>query len=284
MQQESKKESCGYLYIACGKKYITEAEISARSLRRFTQHPICIVTDDAAYINSLFDAVVYINETSDFVSKIIGLPCTPYQRTIFLDTDTFVCSNIDNLFTCLDVFDMSLSTDPYIHSYSFLHKYNPSFQLAYEKVIPQYNTGVIVYKINDGVIKLFHDWLILHRQMNVKANMPSFREAFIANAAAVRIIPLPNEYNFTGIKSFAIAFSEIKVLHERLAEKKGTLTAYMQSFDEMDKFTRRLNRYPYKRIIIPYFGAIPYTWSPFMIKARIRKFFGVKKHRKSESS
>ena len=186
--------SNGFLYIAIGKRYLIEAEISARSLKRFTKYPVCIITNEEGYQNPVFDIIIHEEIAGDFLSRIIGAPKTPFERTVFLDTDTFICSSLDGLFEALDLFDMCMVPDNFIHGYSFFLQYNPGYKLQYEKVIPEFNTGVMVYEKNEQVLKLFSDWLIIHQQMNIKANMPSFREAFIKNAAHVSISPLPFEY------------------------------------------------------------------------------------------
>ena len=273
----------GFLYIAIGKRYLLEAQISARSLRRFTKHPICIITDEANFTSPLFDIIIHENMPADFVSKIIGIKKTPFQKTIYLDSDTFICAPIDQLFKILDLFDMAMTIDRYNHSYGFLQHYNASFQLKFENVLPEYHTGLIVYGDSQPVKGLINDWLELHQQMNVKADMPSFREAFIKNATTVRIAPLPFEYNYFGTLSFGFAYNEIKIFHERLGERWNTLTTLMLPFEKMDKKARMMNKYHYKRIIIPYFGVIPYRYSPYIIKHKLKRLLGIKKTKKAET-
>ncbi len=273
----------GYLYIAMGKRYLLEAEISARSLKRFTKFPICLVTDDGLYQNPVFDEIILIPAASDFVTKILGLVKTPYERTVFLDTDTFVCSSVDNLFEILDLFDMAMTIERGNHSYTFFERYNPSYTLRFENVLPEYHTGVIVYKMNNGVKKLYDDWLTVYNHIHVKADMPAFREAFILNATTVRIATLPFEYNYHGTLSFGFVHNEIKIIHDRLGEKWNTLTRKMLSFEQMNKISIRINKFCGKRIIVPYIGYIPYFFSPYRVKYKIKKMLGIKKTKKAET-
>src|SRR6266498_441972 len=129
----------GFLYVAFGKRYLQEAEISARSLKRFTNLPICLITDEEGYGSEYVDIVLIEKGERDFVSKIIGMQRTPFERTIFLDSDTFICSSIDKLFEVLDLFDMLLSPERILHSYNFFSQYNPDFKIKYESVLPEYN-------------------------------------------------------------------------------------------------------------------------------------------------
>jgi len=270
----------GFLYVAFGKRYLQEVEISARSLKRFTALPVCVVTDDANFKSTYVDSIILDAPATDFVSKIIGLLKTPFQQTIFLDTDTFVCASIDNLFDILELFDMSMCAERANHSYGFIDK---NFLLKYENVLPEYHTGVIVFRQNEAVKKLMNDWLKLHIGKGFKADMPSFREAFILNAKDVRIAPLPFEYNYHGTLSFGFAENKIHVIHERVGERWNTLTRVMLPFEKMEKKAKRINRYHVKRIIVPYFGAIPYTWSPYRLKYKLKKLFGIKKTKKAET-
>lgn len=273
----------GFLYIAMGKRYLLEAETSAQSLKRFTNLPICLITDEENYRNTYFDLICFEKSERDFVSKIAGIKKTPFQKTIYLDSDTFICAPIEQLFEILDLFDMAMTIDRYNHSYGFLRHYNSSFKLRFENVLPEYNTGLIVYNSGEHIKKLFEDWLDTHREMNVKADMPSFREAFIKNSTTVRIAPLPFEYNYFGTHSFGFAYNEIKVMHERLGERWNTLTPLMLSFEKMEKKARMMNKYHCKRIIIPYLGVVPYKFSPYRIKYKLKQVLGIKKTKKAET-
>jgi alpha-N-acetylglucosamine transferase len=273
----------GFLYVAIGRRYLMEAEISARSLKRFTKYPVCLITDDPRFASDFFDEIILTDSIADFESKIIGIQKTPYKKTIYLDTDTFICKPIDDLFDLLQVFDMGMTIEKSNHSYAFFQRYNPSFKLMLENVLPEYNTGLIVYNSNQQVKTLLCDWLNTHKEMNVKADMPSFREAFIKNAASVRIAPLPSEYNYFGTHSFGFAHNEIKVTHERLGERWNSLTTVMLPFEKMDRQARKMNRYHCKRIIVPYIGVIPYTFSPYRIKYKIKQWLGIKKTKKTET-
>src|SRR4051794_20716247 len=108
----------GFLYVAFGQRYLQEAEISARSLKRFTRLPVCLVTDNEKYKSEYFDQIIIEKTRTDFVSKMIGMQKTPFEKTIFLDTDTFVCASIDKLFKGLDLFDMLLVPEKSLHSYA----------------------------------------------------------------------------------------------------------------------------------------------------------------------
>ena len=273
----------GFLYIAFGKRYLQEVEISARSLKRFTKLPVCVITDDINFSSEYVDEIIITDTVTDFVSKIVCFPKTPFKKNVFLDTDTFVCAPVDQLFDVLDIFDIAMTVERYNHSYGFIHEYNPGFNIRYENVLPEYHTGVIVYKFNEAVKSLFTDWLQIHNAIRLKTDMPSFREAFIQHIGKVNIATLPFEYNYYGTHSFGFAHTEIKIIHERLGEKWNTLTRVMLPYEKMEKKAKMMNRYHCKRIIIPYIGVLPYTWNPYRLKYKLKSFFGIKKTKKSET-
>ncbi|WP_348799482.1 hypothetical protein [Flavobacterium adhaerens] len=102
----------GFLYVANRQKFIDEAFISAKSIKQFSNLPIAIVcTSQLAneQVKSFFDIVVINEEINNhiYLSKIIGLQNLPFEKAIFLDSDTFVCADISPLFELLDMVDIA---------------------------------------------------------------------------------------------------------------------------------------------------------------------------------
>lgn len=141
-----KEQSRGYVYIAVGEMFRYEAEQSCRSLKRFTKLPVILITDVLNYKSTYFDSVICVNDLGrSFEVKIKGMMYTPFKRTIFLDTDTFVCASIDSIFDFLDYFDFAMTLDQYGHSYSFWKIYQPNYPIVLENTLHEFNTGVIGY-------------------------------------------------------------------------------------------------------------------------------------------
>ena len=274
--------NCGYLYIAIGEMFRYEAERSARSLKRFTKHPVCLVTDDAEFTSKEFDQVIRVeNIGRSFEVKITGMQLSPFDKTVFLDTDTFICNPIDDIFELLDYFDMATTLDVKGYSVNFWKQYQPEYKIKLKGVLHEFNTGVVGFNKNTEVMKFFDTWLLIHRELNMYADMPTFREAFLKHP--VRIGILPHEFNLTGLKSMVIVYGKVRIIHDRLGEKFDDLRSHMADFDFMDRFSKRVNRMEGKRLIIPYIGVIPYNYSPFYIKKKIKTLLGVKSKKKRES-
>ncbi|MBN8650213.1 MAG: hypothetical protein J0L67_02235 [Cytophagales bacterium] len=279
---EVKQKSWGYIYIAIGEMFRHEAEQSCRSLKRFTKHPVVLITDDENYKPVYFDEVIQANDLGrSFEVKITGMMRSPFQRTVFLDTDTFVCASIDPVFDFLDYFDFAMTLDMHGHSTSFWRQYQPDYHLILKDTLHEFNTGVVGFVRSKEVDEFFDIWLQTHRELGMYADMPTFREAFLKKPVSVGI--LPHEYNFTGIKSMVMAYTTVRVIHDRLGEKWNNLRPHMADFVYMDKLARRINRKTYKRLIIPYLGVIPFTWNPFNLKRKIKSWLGIKARKKRES-
>jgi len=207
----------GIMYIATGEKYINEANISASSVKKYTDVPVIILTDSPSKINSeVFDYVHPIKSANnDFGDSILSLDQTPFEKTLFLDTDTYVCGEISSIFDALDRFDVIAAHNPGSRS----AKKRGGYHADVPEVFPQYNTGVVGFKSTDSVKSLFNSWKKIYQDTkeNTKLNLnqPSFREALYNSN--VRIGTLPSEYNFRIHHQGSVGFAadEVRIVHGR---------------------------------------------------------------------
>jgi hypothetical protein len=70
---------------------------------------------------------------------------------------------------------------------------------------------------------------------------------------------------------------KVKIIHERIAYKKGVITPHFADFQTMDAFAQKINKFHYKRFYIPKIGVISYRWSPINILLYIKKRMGYKR-------
>src|SRR5262245_8759959 len=93
------RKRCGVLYIATGSRYLAEAEHSVRSVKRMSPDvPVAIISDHLPSCD-LFDVRQELpNPEYSFIDKIAALTRTPFERTLFLDTDTFAIAPLDEIF------------------------------------------------------------------------------------------------------------------------------------------------------------------------------------------
>ena len=105
--------------------------------------------------NFLDISLIVIDELrgSNFASKIIGMKNTPFNKTIFMDTDTYMVECKDGLFDVLEKYDIGMCIHEGEHTALF------ESQPVFSPFFNEFNTGMVVYVKNDGVLKLLDDWL-----------------------------------------------------------------------------------------------------------------------------
>lgn len=205
----------GILYIATKEPYLSEAEQSARSLREHHPDiPVTIVIGPGLDPDeSLFDTVIIrSNNSHDFEDSLLGPEDLVYDKTLMLDSDTYVCHPIDDVFDMLDDFDLAAA-----HSASRDGSVSHDHDHDVPDGWPQFNTGVLAYRDNDRVRELFTRWRAVHEEIRellaANLNQPAFRIATYEWEG--RIATLPPEYNFRPYYGLAYANNPVRIVHLR---------------------------------------------------------------------
>jgi hypothetical protein len=181
----------GFLYIATGKRFIAEAIQSVRSLKaHMPSVNACCFTDDVESARPWFDQVFLIdNPYRNFFEKIPPLSRTPYDQTIFVDTDTTFAAPMLDVFHLLDTFELAVVSDPFWCEL-------PGLPACFA----QMNTGLIAYQKSPRVLAFFAQWFSRYEEdfKNAGAvksyhDQRSFQEALYRSD--LRFYVLPNEYN-----------------------------------------------------------------------------------------
>lgn len=143
----------GIIYIAFSPTYVAEVLHSAKTLKAVCDLPVTLFTDievDSPYV----DTVVRIKPGHkrakvDFISE------SPYERTLYLDSDTEIQRDISDVFQILDKFDVAAVHDHCRknHRWSGIPEYE-SIPYAF----PEYNGGVMLYRNNQNVHDFFDLW------------------------------------------------------------------------------------------------------------------------------
>lgn len=210
----------GYLYAVCGEKYIKEAIKSAKSLRKVQPEcSIAIISDKPCSPDSVFDHHVYARtsgpEERSFFYKVKHIyKNTLYEKTFFVDSDTWFYGRTDHLFDLLEYFDICASFEsndhtPVIVSGKCLKGY-----------LPVYNTGVILFKKNAGNDVFFEAYEKEYEDMlnhwSSKAGFPNDQQAFMRAyiRSKSRILALKNNYN-ARICEFINLVGDVKIAHGR---------------------------------------------------------------------
>ena len=108
MDRESITPGCGVFYIAFGDQYRDEVIKSIQSLRRANPElPVAVVTDKP--LDDASDVLTFIirERILSLECKPVYMPESPFERTLYLDTDTFVSRNLLPAFLLLDRYDFA---------------------------------------------------------------------------------------------------------------------------------------------------------------------------------
>ncbi len=185
---------CGIVYISTGEDFVEEARVSAESAKAVMPNiPITLFTDlkiDAP----VFDRVLQLeNPRHDFGDQVYNLDQTPYERTIFLDSDIYFDASVEDLFDILDQFDIAAA-----HNQKNWSSERVDYNVvdAIPNCFPEYNSGVVAFKSTSAVSDFFDIWRDTYTEVLDRGqihNQAAFRLALYRSD--IRIATLPSEYN-----------------------------------------------------------------------------------------
>jgi len=204
---------CGVIYYASGKGYLREANNSARSVKEKHEGIKTAIFTDGMYKNlldeSLFDYVIFREkQASTKLERISCLAESPFEKTLFLDTDTEVIEPVWELFDLLDKFDLALTHAPH-RAFSF----PDNLEL---ECFPECNSGLLLYTKNREVLDFFYEWTELFKtdlDRNITKDQPSLRKALYSSN--IRFYILPPEYNLRTVHPYFAGNMKVKILHGR---------------------------------------------------------------------
>jgi hypothetical protein len=181
----------GVLHIAFGRKFIDQASFSAQSLKLRTDIDVTIFCDEPPE-HPVFDNHRIIKPTHKRC-KVDYIYQSPYERTLYLDSDTKVVFDISDLFDLFARFDVCGAQD-------YARKSSRWFSIGEYKDIPyafpEYNGGVMGFRKSDRSKEFFALWKSKFHQYYAETNgqdQASLRIALWNSDIALGT--LPPEYN-----------------------------------------------------------------------------------------
>jgi len=204
----------GYVYVATGEQYVQEAITSAKSLKKVDRSSHVTLITDKAISNDLFDYVAlkpnrFSGSFSGYLYKIEHLyEDSPYEKTLFIDTDTYFYENCQPAFRLLDFYDICMAHAPgdmnELYCGEILRGYTP------------YNSGVIFFKKCLENEALFLNWFKLYEEKIAhevaEHDQPAFMEALLKSKS--RVYVLQNIWNARTI-FYINLFGRVKIVHGR---------------------------------------------------------------------
>ena len=221
MNQTNSIQGNGFLYVAFGSKHTIEALGSVKSLRRSNPNAVIAIVTDQLVTDPDFSQIIKakspeLTDSKNFHVKIAGLQQSPFERTLFLDTDTLICDDLTNLFALFNRFDLLVTHNTWRVDRLFEELSEPYSSVA----IPfmACNTGFLGFANRPVVQTLFTNWaermedqIIEHRET---ADQPAFRWALYHSEA--RFCVLSHAYNYQAHNPCLLpAYQTLAVLHDR---------------------------------------------------------------------
>lgn len=191
---ESKKEK-GYLYTAFGENFYKECINSVKILKRKTDLPIHLITDQKHICSeekSLFFSISYMPNLH-VRSKVDYISLSPFDKTIYLDTDIIVVKQIDELFSLLDNYDILATLD------TARKRENISKAIEEYRKIPysfgEVNSGLLCFNrlAKEKILKYWPRFFYKYIKESGGWDQPSLRILLWKFKASLYI--LPPEYN-----------------------------------------------------------------------------------------
>jgi hypothetical protein len=198
----------GFVYVATGTQYVEEAMDSARSIRRFHSEPICLITNADVASGHPFDSIIVKRELTSNIRSKLAMDLCPYDRFIFLDSDTRAIAPVTELFQLLDAFDVCVPASLGGYHYQ-LEGVSPAFR--------EPSTNVIGFKKGPPVTELFEKWRFYfngyENEMGREWDQRSFRHAAYA-VSSLKLCFLGDEWSLSPYPG-GLLCRDVRVLHGR---------------------------------------------------------------------
>ena len=252
----------GVMYSAFGEKYIAEAARAARSSLRHNDVPHLIFAGGEVRDPPPGVTVVGFEPISSapFIDRIANMRRSPFERTLYLDTDTFVVDEIVGVFQLLDHYDLAVVQAP---AYRGLD--DPEVPAAF----PEYNCGVVAWRASESVAAFLRSWEETYRAWLVEdvlrgldggehptrteiGDQPAFRRC--AWQHGMRVATLPPEYNLRlGFRTTVV--DRVRLLHGHTGRYESLAKQYNSKIVPrtypQERLIRRLGRGVYERMRRP---------------------------------
>ena len=232
-------KDCGFCYVADTEPYVDEAIGSIESLRvHMPDVPVALVTHAHLFRKDacVTDWVELQQSRRGPVLKADSWHA-PYERVVFLDTDTIIIGDLTGVFPLLDKFDLASTFEPNAVP---SHGMDSAVPLAF----PELNNGFLAFRKTERVRAFFNSWLEefdrLHQQRGVTANQPAFRIA-LWKSNSIRFVTLGSEYNLIPHTNSSVS-QTVAVIHDRSPERF--------------RLAATINRHIEPRAVVPGFGPV----------------------------
>lgn len=232
--------TAGVIYIAMGDEFVGEARCSARSLHdAMGDVSASIITDERRDLPEFEEEIIADNPHYGFRDKVEYMDESPYEKTLYLDTDIYVQEDVGDLFHLLEEFDIAAAHNG--AGGKDCRETHPISELP--DSFPEYNTGVLVFN-TDKMAEFAPRWRDEYKDYH-PGDQPSFRLALYYSD--LRLATVPPEYNCL-FREPGYVIGPVKIFHGRIKdiESQGAGKYY-----DVKKAIGAINQTTKNRIFMP---------------------------------
>lgn len=216
----NKQNDIGIIYLAFGRPYLAMALVSFHSVRKTNpKMPVCILTNVCDKIDKIdgwiegFDVWKYMemNTSDNRKIKTQLYKFTPFEKTLYLDSDTIVVGDLSKTTLFLDYFDLCLKLNGGEQTKAGRTDIKVLNEKATINELPHWNGGVVFFKKDVKVNNFFNLWYEFYEMHENKYDQISLVEALFRSDC--RVLSLDSRWNYKR-KNIAIPIKKnVKILH-----------------------------------------------------------------------
>jgi lipopolysaccharide biosynthesis glycosyltransferase len=183
----------GVVYVAFGDRFVAEAVHSVRSLQRHCPGLPAVLFTDQPLPGAPFEEVRVV-EVGHIRAKVDLLAQSPFDESLYLDSDTRVVHDLRDVFDVLDRFDLAMCHD-FARKRETMARVVPEYA-AIPYAFSEFNGGVILYSRSEAANRFLELWR--QRFHQYKEQTRGWDQATLRVAAwesRARILTLPPEFN-----------------------------------------------------------------------------------------
>jgi hypothetical protein len=165
----------GFITIAIGKKYASQAKYLALSAMLHCPHVLrAVITDCPSILTGYYDFIIpyTLDHGNPFMLKTRINLYTPFENTIYFDADSLIINTIDSYWEALDYrsFAYAGAFSKKGKWYFDIEKIIEDFDLSW---IARFNSGMFVFDKSERANSIFstaHDYLLHQEKYNLHIN------------------------------------------------------------------------------------------------------------------
>lgn len=205
--------------MAVGERFRAETAKSIASVKRsMSGLPVAVATDvetwdqenEPDHLIQVDAKTRTIGNRDWLIDSTIPPGLSPFNKTLFLDSDTYLVEPAPELFDILDHCELAMAPVP-----NYYHADTDCYDEDIPACIKRYNCGVMAYRDTESVQELFRRWGRKHQDdidSGIVRNQPAFLRAFVDTDLLFHELP-PN-YNFRYPQKGSVS-GPVKLLHGR---------------------------------------------------------------------